>query len=65
MEQFFTLPFAVLEVPHIKLKRPTWLKQPSPMVVFSLVLFSYFLVTGGLYNLFSTLTNITLNVLNV
>ncbi|XP_066137836.1 oligosaccharyltransferase complex subunit ostc [Euwallacea fornicatus] len=48
MEQFFTLPFAVLEVPVIKLKKPSWLKQPSAMVVFSLVLFSYFLVTGGI-----------------
>lgn len=48
MEQFFTFPFAVLEVPHIKLKKPSWFKQPSPMLVFSLVLFSYFLVTGGI-----------------
>lgn len=47
MEQFFTFPFAILEVPQIKLKKPSWLKQPSLMFVFSLVLFSYFLVTGG------------------
>ncbi|ENN76279.1 oligosaccharyltransferase complex subunit ostc-B [Dendroctonus ponderosae] len=48
MEQFFTFPFAILEVPQIKLKKPSWLKQPSLMLVFSLVLFSYFLVTGGI-----------------
>ncbi|XP_049822650.1 oligosaccharyltransferase complex subunit ostc [Aethina tumida] len=48
MEQFFTLPFAILEVPNIKIKRPSWLQQPSPMVMFSIVLFSYFLVTGGI-----------------
>lgn len=47
MEQFFTLPFAILEVPHMRIKRPSWLKQPSAMMMFSLVLVSYFLVTGG------------------
>ncbi|XP_018320504.1 oligosaccharyltransferase complex subunit ostc [Agrilus planipennis] len=48
MEWFFTLPFFLLEVPNIKLKKPSWLKQPSPMVVYSVVLFSYFLVIGGI-----------------
>lgn len=47
MEQFFTLPFFVLEVPNMKLKRPTWLHQPSATTVFAAVLLSYFLVTGG------------------
>lgn len=47
MEQFFTLPFYVLEVPNIKIKRPSWLHQPSATVVFAIVLLSYFLVTGG------------------
>lgn len=32
----------------LKLKRPGWVKQPSAMVMFSMVLFSYFLVTGGI-----------------
>ncbi|CAG9825264.1 unnamed protein product [Phaedon cochleariae] len=48
MEQFFTLPFAVLEIPHMRLKKPSWLKQPSAMMMFSIVLVSYFLVTGGI-----------------
>lgn len=47
MEQFFTIPFSVLEVPNIKIKKPSWLHQPSSTTVFALVLFSYFLVTGG------------------
>ncbi|XP_060517723.1 oligosaccharyltransferase complex subunit ostc isoform X1 [Cylas formicarius] len=48
MEQLFLFPFAVLEVPSIKLKKPTWLKPPSAMLMFSVVLLSYFLVTGGI-----------------
>jgi hypothetical protein len=47
MEQFFTLPFIILEVPNMKIKRPSWLHQPSAMTMFSIVLASYFLVTGG------------------
>lgn len=52
MEQFFTFPFTVLEIPHIKIKRPSWVKQPSAMFMFSIVLVSYFLVTGGKYKKF-------------
>ncbi|XP_061188221.1 oligosaccharyltransferase complex subunit OSTC-like [Saccostrea cucullata] len=48
MEALFNIPFHVLEVPNLKLKRPGWVKQPSAMVMFSMVLFSYFLVTGGI-----------------
>ncbi|XP_037523738.1 oligosaccharyltransferase complex subunit ostc-A [Rhipicephalus sanguineus] len=48
MEFLYSLPFYVLEVPNLKLKKPTWFHQPSPMVVYSLVLFSYFLVCGGI-----------------
>ncbi|XP_011444690.1 oligosaccharyltransferase complex subunit OSTC-like [Crassostrea angulata] len=48
MEAIFSIPFTVLEVPNLKLKRPGWVKQPSAMVMFSMVLFSYFLVTGGI-----------------
>merc|ERR1711879_395788 len=48
MEAFFTVPFHVLEIPNLKLKKPTWVKPPSAMVVFALVLLSYFLVTGGI-----------------
>lgn len=48
MEFLYSLPFHVLEVPNLKIKRPSWLQQPSAMVMFSLVLLSYFLVTGGI-----------------
>jgi hypothetical protein len=47
MEALVGLPFNVLEVPNLKLKKPPWVKPPSAMVVFALVLLSYFLVTGG------------------
>lgn len=47
MEALYGVPFMILEVPNLKIKRPSWLKQPSAMVMFSLVLISYFLVTGG------------------
>lgn len=48
LEVFYRIPFAVLEVPNIKLKKPGFVKPPSAMVVFSFILFSYFLVTGGI-----------------
>jgi hypothetical protein len=50
MESLYRIPFSFLQCPHIKLKKPSWVKQPSPMFVFSLVLLSYFLVTGGLFD---------------
>merc|ERR1711976_783582 len=48
METFYSLPFAVLECPNLKLKKPTWIKAPSAMFVFAAILASYFLVTGGI-----------------
>ncbi|UYV68953.1 OSTC [Cordylochernes scorpioides] len=48
MELLYSLPFTVLEIPNLKLKRPTWLRQPSAMFMYSLVLLSYFFVCGGL-----------------
>lgn len=57
MEQFFTFPFFVLEVPNMKIKRPAWLQQPSAMTMFAVVLLSYFLVTGGeLYKVYRSQT---------
>lgn len=52
MDQLFTFPFAILEIPHMKIKKPSWIKQPSAMFMFSVVLVSYFLVTGGNSTLF-------------
>lgn len=48
MESLIGFPFTLLEVPHLKLKKPGWVHKPSAMVTFSLVLLSYFLVTGGI-----------------
>ncbi|CAH2065905.1 unnamed protein product, partial [Iphiclides podalirius] len=48
MEAIFAIPFTVLEIPHIKIKKPSWLQPPSAMATFALVLLSYFLVTGGI-----------------
>uniref|UniRef100_A0A8C3PZH7 Oligosaccharyltransferase complex subunit n=1 Tax=Chrysolophus pictus TaxID=9089 RepID=A0A8C3PZH7_CHRPC len=48
METLFRLPFAVLECPNIKLKRPGWVHMPSAMTVYALVVVSYFLITGGI-----------------
>ncbi|KAJ7333560.1 hypothetical protein OS493_017098 [Desmophyllum pertusum] len=48
MEALYGIPFHILEVPNLKLKKPGWVKPPSAMVVFAFVLVSYFLVTGGI-----------------
>lgn len=66
MEQFFTLPFFILEVPNMKIKRPSWLHQPSATSVFAVVLLSYFLVTGGnkyLYKVLKILINLILGII--
>lgn len=47
MECLFNSLFQVLECPNIKIKKPSWLKQPAPMTVFAFLLVTYFLVTGG------------------
>lgn len=47
METLYSVPFMLFEVPNLKLKKPSWFQQPSAMTVFSFVLLSYFLVTGG------------------
>lgn len=47
LETIYSLPFLVLCPPNLKIKQPSWFHQPSAMTMFSLVLLSYFLVTGG------------------
>lgn len=47
MEFLYRIPFSVLEVPHLRLKKPGFVKMPSSFFVFCLVLISYFMVTGG------------------
>jgi len=39
--------YQLFECPNIRLKKPSWLQKPSPMTVFSILMVSYFLVTGG------------------
>ena len=39
--------FNVLEVPALKLKKPTWLQQPTANQMLCFILVTYFLVTGG------------------
>jgi len=48
MESIYAIPYYVLQCPNLKLKRPSWAHAPSAMVVFAVVLASYFLVTGGM-----------------
>ncbi|XP_065172142.1 oligosaccharyltransferase complex subunit ostc-like [Atheta coriaria] len=48
MEKLCSLPYLVLECPNIKIKKPSWVHQPSPKTMFAIVLVSYFLVTGGI-----------------
>nr|CAG4641315.1 EOG090X0H7R [Eulimnadia texana] len=48
MDALYKIPYSLLEVPHIKIKKPSWFHQPSAMTVFAFVLLSYFLVTGGI-----------------
>ncbi|XP_017014145.1 putative oligosaccharyltransferase complex subunit CG9662 [Drosophila takahashii] len=47
IETLYNLPFHILVPPNIKVRKFS-IPMPSPMAVFSLVLFSYFLVTGGI-----------------
>ncbi|EDV57612.1 putative oligosaccharyltransferase complex subunit CG9662 [Drosophila erecta] len=46
-ETLYNLPFHILVPPNIKVRRFS-IPMPSPMAVFSVILFSYFLVTGGI-----------------
>ncbi|CAH1787826.1 unnamed protein product [Owenia fusiformis] len=48
MEAVYSIPFNFLQCPNLKLKKPSWVKQPSAMFMFGCILLSYFLVTGGI-----------------
>ena len=39
--------FGVLQVPDLKLKKPSWIQQPTANQTLFFILVSYFLVTGG------------------
>ncbi|XP_047479806.1 oligosaccharyltransferase complex subunit OSTC-like [Penaeus chinensis] len=48
LDVLYSVPFFVLDIPKLKLKKPSWVAIPSPMAMFAFVLLSYFLVTGGI-----------------
>lgn len=48
MEFLYRIPFYVLEAPQMRLKKPSFVRPPSAMAMFGIMLVSYFLVTGGL-----------------
>lgn len=64
MESLYDLPFKILEVPNLRLKRPSWLKKPSAMFMYVIVTISYFLVTGGKYKNFMCLYSILVHLLS-
>ena len=39
--------FGVFQVPDLKIKKPTWIQQPTANQTLFFILVSYFLVTGG------------------
>ena len=39
--------FGVLQVPDLKIKKPSWIQQPTANQTLFFILVSYFLVTGG------------------
>ena len=47
MEILYQSLYNVLECPNIRIKKPSWIRAPSAMMVFSFLLVTYFLVTGG------------------
>ncbi|EDV32154.1 uncharacterized protein Dana_GF15682 [Drosophila ananassae] len=47
IETLYSLPFHILVPPNIKVRKFS-IPMPSPMAVFSVILLSYFLVTGGI-----------------
>jgi len=47
METLVGLPFKVLSIPPMKLKKPAFLALPGPMTIYAMIMVSYFLVLGG------------------
>lgn len=48
METLYGVPFSVLDCPGLKLKKSPWVHMPSAMMVYTLVVVSYLLITGGI-----------------
>ena len=66
LETIYSIPFYIFEVPNLKIRKPSWIAMPQPMTVFTIVLISYFLVTGGkiigcyLYMVLNNINSMTL-----
>uniref|UniRef100_A0A915BQU3 Oligosaccharyltransferase complex subunit n=1 Tax=Parascaris univalens TaxID=6257 RepID=A0A915BQU3_PARUN len=39
--------FSFVDPPNVRIVWPRWMKKPSPMQVFALIMVTYFFVTGG------------------
>ncbi|CAN0051732.1 unnamed protein product [Rangifer tarandus platyrhynchus] len=48
MESLYPIPFLVLKSPNLTLKKPPWVHMPSAVMVYTLVVVSFFLITGGI-----------------
>ncbi|XP_074059092.1 oligosaccharyltransferase complex subunit OSTC-like [Macrotis lagotis] len=48
MKTLYWVPFMVLECPNLKLKKLPWAHMPPAMMVYTLVVVSYFLITRGI-----------------
>ncbi|KAB0365688.1 hypothetical protein FD754_009844 [Muntiacus muntjak] len=48
MESLYPIPFLVLENLNLTLKKPPWVHMLSVVMVYTLVVVSYFLITGGI-----------------
>lgn len=47
LQSLVGIPFVVLRPPRVNLRLPT-INAPEPMTVFSIIMVTYFLFTGGL-----------------
>ncbi|TPP66558.1 Oligosaccharyltransferase complex subunit ostc-A [Fasciola gigantica] len=51
--------FWLLEAPKVKIKKPAFVAWPSAMLLFTFLMVSYFLITGGkLYQFFEIIKNV-------
>ncbi|XP_043339238.1 oligosaccharyltransferase complex subunit OSTC-like [Cervus canadensis] len=48
MESLYRVPFLVLESLNLTLKKPPLVHMPLAVMVYALVVVSYFLITGGI-----------------
>jgi hypothetical protein len=44
---FDSIYFGLVDPPNVRVRKPTWLRLPGPMLIFGFILATYFVVTGG------------------